>query len=131
MWHYYEVLFSRSTENITYTQHAIIDHEKTYMCAHISFADIVWVFIHVSGQAEVTDFHNVILRKKNVPSCQIPVNALTEAGKCCTVTYTPTVYAHKSRVAFEIYLSRGEELHSLGHLKAVADKILHSQLIPV
>lgn len=102
------------------------------MHTHISFADIVRVFIHVSGQAKVTDLYNVIFRKKNIPSCQIPVYALTEAQKRCRVTHTLILlYTHKYNNVSEIYLLRGEEFHSLGHLKAIADEILHSQLVPV
>lgn len=43
---------------------------------HVSFADVVRVFVDVPGQAEVTDFDNVVVREQNVSGRQISVDAL-------------------------------------------------------
>lgn len=33
-----------------------------FMCTHISFADVIRVLVDISGQAEITDLHHVIVR---------------------------------------------------------------------
>lgn len=43
---------------------------------HISFADVVGVFVDVPGQAKVADFDHVVVREQNVSGRQIAVDAL-------------------------------------------------------
>lgn len=43
---------------------------------YVAFPDVVGVFVYVSGQAEVTDLHDVALRQENVPRCQVSVDTL-------------------------------------------------------
>lgn len=43
---------------------------------HVSFADVVGVFVDVPGQAEVTDFDHVVVGEQNVSGRQISVDAL-------------------------------------------------------
>lgn len=48
------------------------------MLAHVSLADIVWVFVDVSGQAKVTDLDHFVVREQNISGCQVPVNTLVQ-----------------------------------------------------
>lgn len=43
---------------------------------HVSFADVVGVFVDVPGQAEVADFDHVVVREQNVSGRQIAMDAL-------------------------------------------------------
>lgn len=43
---------------------------------YIAFPDVIGVFVNISGQAEVADLHDVVLRQENVPSGQVSVDAL-------------------------------------------------------
>lgn len=57
----------------------IIADEIIISCSpatHVSLAYVVGVFVDVPGKAEVTDFHHVIVRKQNVPGCQVSVDTL-------------------------------------------------------
>lgn len=46
------------------------------LATHISLADIVWVFVDISGEAKVADFYYIVLWQQNVSSCQISVDTL-------------------------------------------------------
>ena len=50
-------------------------------CTHISLADVVGVFVDVSGQAEVTDLDHFIVREQNIPGCKVSVNTLMSEQK--------------------------------------------------
>lgn len=43
---------------------------------YVAFPDVVGVFVYVSGQAEVTDLHDVALWQENVPGCQVSMDTL-------------------------------------------------------
>lgn len=45
---------------------------------HVPLADIVWVFVDVSGQTEVADLHHFVVREQNVSSRQVSMNTLRE-----------------------------------------------------
>lgn len=46
------------------------------MLAHVSLADVVWVFVDVPGKAEVTDLDHLIVWEQNISGRQVPVNTL-------------------------------------------------------
>lgn len=61
---------------------------------NISLADVVRVFVDVSGQAEVTDLHHFIVRKQNVPGCQVSVNTLVEKHREHSDIYETHSHTH-------------------------------------
>lgn len=46
------------------------------MLAHVSLADVIWVFVDVPGQAEVTDLDHLIVWEQNISGRQVSVNTL-------------------------------------------------------
>lgn len=51
------------------------------MCTHIPLADIVGVFVDVSGQAEVADLHHFVVREQNVSRRQVSMNTLKQTQR--------------------------------------------------
>lgn len=45
---------------------------------HVRGLFVVVYIVHVSGETEVGDLHNVVLRHKDVSGCQVSVDALRE-----------------------------------------------------
>lgn len=93
---------------------------------HVSFTDIVWVFVDVSRQAEVTDLHHLIVSQQNVPGSQVSVDTLMEAHRKCkrSQQWNRCGGADTRRWTD---LARRQELHPTCHLKAERNKILQEQ----
>lgn len=73
------VMIERKCSSVSWSISRNKWNEVVYVCnmsPHISFTDVIGVFIHVSGQPKVTYLHHVVLRKEDVSGCQVPVDAL-------------------------------------------------------
>lgn len=48
---------------------------------HISLADVVGVFVDVSGQTEVADLNHIVLGEQDVSGRQVSVDTLQSKGR--------------------------------------------------
>lgn len=94
---------------------------------HISFADVVGVFVDVSGQAEVTNLDHIVLGEQDVSGRQVSVDTLRSKEG----SLLPDSDEVNTQKWFRTYLARGQKLHAFGHLEAVADEILHCQVVVI
>lgn len=60
------------------SRHYFPDKDSRGNETHVGGLFVVVYIVHVSGEAEVGDLHNVVLRHKDVSGCQVSVDTLRE-----------------------------------------------------
>lgn len=116
--------------------------------SYTAFGDVVGVVHDVSGQAEVTNLHQLALTDQNIPGSQIPMDALWRERQPNPITRVrkPTRVMCKTLIFFWMfkrllwkktlkgfseqvyvlisYILGGQELHSLRHLEAETQEVV-------